>query len=147
MKELEIAEVLKSNVDVLNDIEKSQTYDVYDYYNDVCLIEIKGRHNTKRFPDAIIEQSKYTRLLKECGGDRHCLYVMNSGRDIYVFDLKQLTRDEYDFGWCERGGLPTTTFWNNERTSKNVGYLQWDAAMKVLKYNTKTKKYSLMKTE
>ena len=143
MKELEIAKALKSTVTVLEDIKKSETYDVYDYYNDVCLIEIKGRHNTKRFPDAIIEESKYIRLLKECGEDQHCLYVMNSGKDIYVFDLKQLTRDGYDFGFEDRGGMPKTTFWSNQMMTKSCGYIDWDKAMRVLKWDSKNKRYKL----
>ena len=142
MRELEIAKALISTVDVLNDIQKSEKYDTYDYYNSICLIEIKGRHNAKRFPDAIIEQSKYERLLDEAG-DKHCLYVMNSGRDIYVFDLQQLTRDGYDFGFEDRGGMPKTTFWNNAMTTKSCGYIAWDQAMRVLEWDDKNKEYRL----
>ena len=142
MKELEIAKALMSTVGVLHDITKSKEYDVYDYSNSVCLVEIKGRHNAKKFPDAIIEESKYLRLLKEANG-KHCFYVMNSGKDIYVFDLQQLARDDYDFGWCERGGMPKTTFWSNEVVTKRCGYIKWDAAMRILKWNSKNKRYEL----
>lgn len=131
-----------STVDVLGDIEKSEEFDVYDYSNAVAIIEIKGRHNDKRFPDALIEEGKYLRLLDECG-EKHCLYVMNSGRNIYVFDIKKLTEEGYDFGFKDRGGMPKTTFWSNQMITKSCGYINWDKAMRILKWDTENKEYRL----
>ena len=131
MTEKEILEQLRT-VPQLGDLNKTEnSFDRVDAYNDKCIVEIKGRASHLNYDSAIIEYDKYD-AMKTYNGGKQALYVMNKGESVYIFHLNKLDNDGYDYQWEDRGGMPTTTFWNNQRKSKRVGYITWDKAIKVI---------------
>ena len=106
---------------------KNDKYCSYDAHTDKYVIEFKARR--KYYPTTQIEKSKYDRLMKE---NRIPLYVIYSSGKMYVFNLKDLTNNKYNFKWTSKMCPKTTDFFNNKFIKENVGEICWKQAKAVI---------------
>jgi len=88
-------------------------------------IELKVRHT--HYDNMIIEQLKYKGVIgRALNFNRHPLYICSSPKDVYGWDLTDITID-----WVDKDNLPTTTeFENKDKTVKKVGFLPVESAFK-----------------
>ena len=107
----------------------------YDAQTDKYLIEAKVRYGP-HYPDTLIENDKLKYNMpkaEEAGKD--FVYAVQSGGKIYLFNISQLRRDDYDFGWHKRKCKASTHFGStigNHYVDKFVGMIDWNKAYEVL---------------
>lgn len=122
MKEQELFDYLKFKH--FPDLIKSEsTYDSFDCLTNSkgLYIELKCRH--AHYPDLLIEQSKYQRLLLEAS--YHNLtpwYINSTPKGKWGFDLSRIDEPT----WSERWMPTTTEFANTSKKVKVVGFLHLD---------------------
>jgi hypothetical protein len=125
MKEAELFEYLHLNH--YPDLVKSEgTYDSFDCISDEkkCYIELKCRHT--HYPDLLIEQSKYARLIDEASVRVLSPWYINSTPEgVFGFDLLSVPEPT----WNERWMPSTTEFSNTSKKMKLVGFLHLDYAL------------------
>jgi len=125
MKEADLFEHLK--VSHFPDLIKSEgTFDSFDCISDEkkYYIELKCRHT--HYPDLLIEESKYNRLVSEAKERELSPWYINSTPEgIYAFDLTRVPQPT----WSERWMPATTEFANTSKKIKLVGFLHLDYAL------------------
>jgi hypothetical protein len=100
-----------------------ETYSKHDCIDGEVLIELKCRN--KHYPTMLIEKKKYD-YLTETANELGLLplYVNSTPEGIYKWDLSSV-----DIEWKVENKHPaTTTFHNNRRVEKEVGYLDVEEA-------------------
>ncbi|MFZ9725506.1 MAG: hypothetical protein ACO3B1_06700 [Candidatus Nanopelagicaceae bacterium] len=122
MKEQELFDYLKDKH--FPDLEKSEsTYDSFDCTSQTkgLYIELKCRHT--HYPDLLIEQSKYQRLVLEATYHNLAPWYINSTPEgKWGFDLSRVPEPNWEERW-----MPTTTeFANTSKKMKVVGFLHLD---------------------
>lgn len=125
MKEADLFDYLKGTH--FPDLLKSEgVYDSFDCFSDdkKFYIELKCRHT--HYPDLLIEQSKYVRLVDEAGiRVLDPWYINSTPKGIYAFDLSRVPEPAWEERW-----MPTTTeFANTSKKIKLVGFLKIDYAL------------------
>lgn len=125
MKETDLFEHLKASH--FPDLIKSEgTFDSFDCISDEkkYYIELKCRHT--HYPDLLIEESKYNRLVSEAKERELSPWYINSTPEgIYAFDLTRVPQPT----WTERWMPATTEFANTSKKIKLVGFLHLDYAL------------------
>jgi len=125
MKEADLFEHLK--VSHFPDLTKSEgTFDSFDCISDEkkYYIELKCRHT--HYPDLLIEESKYSRLVSEAQERELSPWYINSTPEgIYAFDLTRVPQPT----WTERWMPATTEYTNTKKIIKLVGFLHLDYAL------------------
>ena len=127
MNEAELFEYLKR--DLYPDLVKSEgTYDAFDCISQKAghFIELKCR--ATHYPDLLIEQMKYRKLIEQAT-ERNLLpfYINSTPLGIYSFDLNDIPVPQ----WHTHLMPATTEFDNTAKVEKIVGYLQIDEAIKL----------------
>lgn len=125
MKEQELFDHLKQKV--YHDLVKSEgQFDTFDCISQdhQSYIELKCRHT--HYPDLLIEQSKYVRLVDEAGFRvLDPWYINSTPNGIFAFDLSRVPEPAWEERW-----MPTTTeFANTSKKVKVVGFLHLDYAV------------------
>ena len=125
MKEADLFEHLKASH--FPDLIKSEgIFDSFDCVSDEkkYYIELKCRHT--HYPDLLIEESKYNRLVSEAKERELSPWYINSTPEgIYAFDLTRVPQPT----WTERWMPATTEFANTSKKIKLVGFLHLDYAL------------------
>jgi hypothetical protein len=125
MKEADLFDHLKASH--FPDLIKSEgTFDSFDCISDdkKYYIELKCRHT--HYPDLLIEESKYNRLVSEAKERELSPWYINSTPEgIYAFDLTRVPQPT----WTERWMPATTEFANTSKKIKLVGFLHLDYAL------------------
>jgi hypothetical protein len=125
MKEADLFEHLKASH--FPDLIKSEgIFDSFDCISDEkkYYIELKCRHT--HYPDLLIEESKYNRLVSEAKERELSPWYINSTPEgIYAFDLTRVPQPT----WTERWMPATTEFANTSKKIKLVGFLHLDYAL------------------
>ncbi len=125
MKEADLFEHLKASH--FPDLIKSEgTFDSFDCISDEkkYYIELKCRHT--HYPDLLIEESKYNRLVSEAKERELSPWYINSTPEgVYAFDLTRVPQPT----WSERWMPATTEFANTSKKIKLVGFLHLDYAL------------------
>lgn len=125
MKEADLFEHLKASH--FPDLIKSEgIFDSFDCISDdrKYYIELKCRHT--HYPDLLIEESKYNRLVSEAKERELSPWYINSTPEgIYAFDLTRVPQPT----WSERWMPATTEFANTSKKIKLVGFLHLDYAL------------------
>jgi hypothetical protein len=125
MKEADLFEHLKASH--FPDLIKSEgIFDSFDCISDEkkYYIELKCRHT--HYPDLLIEESKYNRLVSEAKERELSPWYINSTPEgIYAFDLTRVPQPT----WSERWMPATTEFANTSKKIKLVGFLHLDYAL------------------
>ena len=107
------------------DLEKSEgTFDHFDCttIEKNLYIELKCRHT--HYPDLLIEQKKYRRLMNEAGS-LIPYYINSTPEGVYAFDLSRVPEPSWSEKW-----MPTTTeFSDTRKIMKLVGFLHLDYAL------------------
>lgn len=107
------------------DLEKSEgTFDHFDCttIEKNLYIELKCRHT--HYPDLLIEQKKYRRLISQAGS-MVPYYINSTPEGIYAFDLSRVPEPS----WSEKWMPITTEFVDTRKTMKLVGFLHLDYAL------------------
>lgn len=125
MKEQELFDHLKQKF--YHDLVKSEgQFDTFDCISQdhQLYIELKCRHT--HYPDLLIEQSKYVRLVDEAGFRvLDPWYINSTPNGIFAFDLSRVPEPAWEERW-----MPTTTeFANTSKKVKVVGFLHLDYAI------------------
>jgi hypothetical protein len=125
MKEADLFEYLKKKH--FPDLYKSEgMYDSFDCISDdkKFYIELKCRHT--HYPDLLIEQSKYVRLVDEAGFRvLDPWYINSTPNGVFAFDLSRVPQPAWEERW-----MPTTTeFANTSKKIKLVGFLNLTYAL------------------
>ena len=112
------------------DLKKpSQKYLRFDAYDSNYIIEIKAR---KRFyQKQIIEFSKFS--FNSCYAKLYAkkfVYAVYINSDIYIFNISNLEKNNYDFKWEWKEQPITTNFTNNDKILKFVGYINLKDSVK-----------------
>lgn len=122
MREQELFDYLKSSH--FPDLEKSEgAYDSFDCttVGKNLYIELKCRHT--HYPDLLIEEMKYRRLINQSKEREMIPYYINSTpQGIYAFDLSRVPEPS----WSERRMPATTEFRDTRKIMKLVGFLHLD---------------------
>jgi hypothetical protein len=109
------------------DLVKSEgVYDSFDCISEEkkSYIELKCRHT--HYPDLLIEQSKYARLVDEAGFRvLDPWYINSTPEGIFGFDLLRVPEP----AWSEKWMPSTTEFANTSKKMKLVGFLHLDYAL------------------
>jgi len=123
MKEQELFDWLKSNY--YSDLTRSsKTFDHFDCTTDSLYIELKCRYT--HYPDLLIEEMKYRRLVNEAG-KLTPYYINSTPEGIFSFNLSKLPEPEWADKW-----MPTTTeFANTKKIMKKVGFLDISLAKRL----------------
>lgn len=125
MKELDLFQYL--NEKHFPDLVKSEgVYDSFDCISEEkkSYIELKCRHT--HYPDLLIEQSKYARLVDEAGFRvLDPWYINSTPEGIFGFDLLRVPEP----AWSEKWMPSTTEFANTSKKMKLVGFLHLDYAL------------------
>ena len=125
MKEQDLFDHLKGGW--YPDLVKSEnTFDTFDCISEYHqqYIELKCRHT--HYPDLLIEESKYSRLISEAQERELSPWYINSTPEgIYAFDLTRVPQPT----WTERWMPATTEFTNTKKIIKLVGFLHLDYAL------------------
>ena len=125
MKELDLFQYL--NEKHFPDLVKSEgVYDSFDCISEEkkSYIELKCRHT--HYPDLLIEQSKYVRLVDEAGFRvLDPWYINSTPEGIFGFDLLRVPEP----AWSEKWMPSTTEFANTSKKMKLVGFLHLDYAL------------------
>jgi len=141
MNEKKLIDLLNSGEDynfVAMD-DKFARYDAFDTEHGIML-EIKCRN--KHYDDTLLEKMKYDwnkQYAEE--NDLAFMYAVSmtykGGHKVYLFDPIVMERDEeYDFKWHTRKLPAQTEFSRTEWIDKEVGYLNVEDALAVLKVKT-----------
>lgn len=120
MKEQELFEYLKFKH--FPDLEKSEgAFDSFDCTTDDknLYIELKCRHT--HYPELLIEEMKYRRLLNQAGS-RTPYYINSTPQGVWAFDLSRVPEPS----WSERRMPATTEFSDTRKIMKLVGFLHLD---------------------
>jgi len=120
MREQELFDYLKSSH--FPDLVRSENiYDHFDCTTDDknLYIELKCRHT--HYPDLLIEEMKYRRLINQAG-DRTPYYINSTPEGIWAFDLSRVPEP----AWQERRMPATTEFYDTRKIMKLVGFLHLD---------------------
>ena len=120
MKEQELFDYLKEKH--FPDLEKSEgAYDSFDCTTQGknLYIELKCRHT--HYPDLLIEEMKYRRLLRQAG-QMTPYYINSTPQGIWGFDLTRVPEP----AWSERRMPATTEFSDTRKIMKLVGFLHLD---------------------
>lgn len=107
------------------DLEKSEgTFDHFDCttIEKNLYIELKCRHT--HYPDLLIEQKKYRRLMNEAGS-LIPYYINSTPEGVYAFDLSRVPEPS----WSEKWMPITTEFADTRKIMKLVGFLHLDYAL------------------
>jgi hypothetical protein len=128
MKEQELFDWLKSNY--YSDLTRSsKTFDHFDCTTDSLYIELKCRYT--HYPDLLIEEIKYRRLVNEAG-NLTPYYINSTPEGIFSFNLSKLPEPEWADKW-----MPTTTeFANTKKIMKKVGFLDISLAKRLDQIST-----------
>ena len=104
----------------------------FDAYDDNYIIEIKARKTF--YEKQMIEFSKfsfnsyYAKL-----NAKKFIYAVSTDDDIYIFNISNLEKNNYDFEWEWRKQPSTTDFENNDKILKFVGYISLKDSVKKLR--------------
>ena len=93
-------------------------------------IELKCRHT--HYPDLLIEEIKYRRLLAQAGSMLP-YYINSTPEGIYAFDLSSTPEPEWSERWMPR----TTEFVDTRKKMKLVGFLKLEHAQVLSKSDWK----------
>lgn len=122
MKEQNLFEYLKTTH--FPDLVRSEN--VFDHFDcttkiNNLYIELKCRHT--HYPDLLIEEVKYRRLLAQANGMLP-YYINSTPEGIYAFDLLSTPEPEWSERWMPR----TTEFVDTRKKMKLVGFLKLEHA-------------------
>ena len=103
----------------------------WDAYSDTHLAELKCRR--AHYNTQMIEYSKLDCVKSEADAtDRDFLYCVSTPKGIYVFNISELCKKNYNFNW-ENKYLPhSTAFGNSYNKYKKVGYIDVNNACHAL---------------
>ena len=137
LKEHKMYEYIRDNTEASDLKMSTDKYSKYDCSNDRMVIELKYRtskYGPSNYNSTVIERAKYSGLANTYNVTRKIpIYAVQAESKIYLFNLLQLARDKYDFQWGLQGNFNTTThFANTTKRDKEVGYIEWDKAIKVI---------------
>ena len=98
----------------------SDEYSTYDCYSASAEMFFELKCRDTHYDELMIEKSKYDRLVALAAEyDYTPIYVCSTPEGVWEFDLSFI-----DIQWEDRGDLPATSqFENQERVTKQVGYL------------------------
>ena len=131
MKQAE-REILKSfnELSKLNLIEESFEYSRFDARDKNYIAEIKDR--TCHYPEMLIEFDKYAYNSKYSDiNNKRFLYIVNDEEGLYVFNITNLNKDNYDFKWEWRDMPKYTEFDSDSIINKYVGYINFNKGTKL----------------
>ena len=127
MIEVELFDYLKEHL--YPDLVKSPgIYDSFDCISQQAAhyIELKCRHT--HYPTLLIEEIKYRKLITQSAErDLIPFYINSTPLGIYSFDLMDIPEPQ----WYGQTMPVTTEFENQEKTTKSVGYLDIEEAIKL----------------
>jgi len=127
MTQNELLEVLNTKNLNLKGTEKDQ-YCRWDAESDKYLAELKCRRT--HYDTQLIEYDKLRAVKEEADKQgKDFLYCVSTPQDVYIFNVSKLYRDDYDFGWEERGMPSNTDFTNTYHKQKKVGYIDVNYAI------------------
>lgn len=123
MKELELATLKEFNrIAKQNFIPEQNQYSRFDAKNKNYIMEIKCRKT--HYEDQLIEFDKFSyNLLYAKFNKIDFLYLVNSEKQLNVFNISKMYKNNYNFRWHWREMPKTTEFDNKYNLLKYVGYV------------------------
>lgn len=103
-------------------------YNSYDAENNDNIVEIKRRNFTSNHQNAtgglILERSKYNALMTIAENiNKRALYCnILTDNKVFIWDLSEMTSNNYDFGWHKKG-MNKRTFESKDKIDKSVALL------------------------
>tara|TARA_R110002012_G_scaffold55981_4_gene143018 strand:- start:1950 stop:2399 length:450 start_codon:yes stop_codon:yes gene_type:complete len=115
--------------------EDMYEYNRYDAYNNTSIVEIKYRHTF--YDNTMIELDKYSyNLVYSKLINKKFIYAVRMEQYIYVFNITELTKNNYDFKFGDRQMPKTTEHKRKDMIKKVVGYINInDAIIKFRVFN------------
>ena len=115
--------------------EDMYQYYRYDDYNNTSIVEIKKRKTF--YKNTMIEFDKYSyNLLYAKLINKKFIYAVRMEQYIYVFNITELTKNNYDFKFGDRQMPKTTEHKRKDMIKKVVGYINInDAIIKFRVFN------------
>ena len=94
----------------------------FDGHSDDYVIEFKCRR--AHYNTQLIEYKKYKANLDQADeSGKEFLYVVSTPEGEYIFNVSQLRKENYDFGWEDRRMPSKTDFSGQYHLDKRVGYI------------------------
>ena len=94
----------------------------FDGHSDDYVIEFKCRR--AHYNTQLIEYKKYKANLDQADeSGKEFLYVVSTPEGEYIFNVSQLRKEDYDFGWEDRRMPSKTDFSGQYHLDKRVGYI------------------------
>ncbi len=127
--EMKMFERIKSTKHFTNLTRAQQAYSRYDAYSDDCIMELKYRSAPyDHYDEVLIERIKARELVRCIGGQLPVYYASKVNTGIYIWDIKGLALEGYDFKWHKKEYNRTSRFNNKNKVVKEAGYLHRDDA-------------------
>jgi hypothetical protein len=99
----------------------------FDGYSEDYVIEFKCRR--KHYNTQLIEYKKYKANLEQADeSGKEFLYIISTPSGVYIFNVSELRKEEYDFGWEDRKMPSNTDFAGKINMFKKVGYIDVEDA-------------------
>ena len=132
MKENEIAIIKRLNEFAKTPIQISDfEYSRFDAYNETTIFEIKYRH--KYYQETIIEFDKYAyNFMYSSHLKKEFVYAVQMESKIYLFDIKDLIAEGYNFKWEWKEMPATSEFQNKKKKEKYVGLIDIKESIKTI---------------
>tara|TARA_R100000655_G_scaffold11764_1_gene27111 strand:- start:177 stop:641 length:465 start_codon:yes stop_codon:yes gene_type:complete len=106
-------------------IQSSFEYERFDAHNDKCIVELKYRSSW--YDKMIIEFDKYSyNSWFAHMVDKKFFYVVAYKNKIVVFNITELNKYKYNYGWEYRVMPKQTEFCLDNKIVKFVGYLDYN---------------------
>ena len=106
-------------------ILSSFEYERFDAHNEKCVVEVKYRNTW--YDKLMIEFDKYSYNSWYAHiTDKKFFYVVAHKNKIIVFNITDLNKNKYDYGWEYRIMPRQTEFGLNDKIVKFVGYLDYN---------------------
>ena len=127
MTQSDLLDVLNCSFNLdLKGTDKDQ-YCRWDAESDKYLAELKCRRT--HYDTQLIEYDKLIAVQDEADKQgKEFIYCVASPKGVYVFNVSKLHRENYDFGWEDRGMPSNTDFTNKYHKQKRVGYIDVNCA-------------------
>ena len=123
MKAQELAMIKRIESKSNSDIKQSDyEYNRFDAYNDKSIFEVKHRHTF--YDDVMIEFDKFSyNYAYAIVNNLNFVYAVEMNNIIYIFDIVNLVKEEFNFNWKWRDMPKTTEFNRKEKIKKYVGFI------------------------
>ena len=117
-----------------NDLKRTSEFASADCINQSSVVEMKYRSPAYNHYDEILFETDKMNRIKQTYGSKDIWYANALDKGIYIWNMSDLLRNNYDFKKTTQKCKKTTNFNNRKKVRKDVGFVHRDAAALFIDY-------------